>query len=322
VRVDTQAYARVRYLGALADELASAPGDELTHLVLVHDLAGAVRAGGAPASELLRLGPILARHGGPVGRVDTLFELSRLSDEVPPVALPAFRHWLQGWLDPLLKEPDLTQAVRTEGTRLLARGPLFASVARHMGERLLGTPELLASPDAWGLVTTLGDAPSFRSLLARYDREPPGSSLRLGMLGVLVAFRGAPLTAQLLERTLDPKLPPYEALAILRGLSLNDRARDQAWTFVLAHREQLETLAPADTAFLPSLAAGCGAEHAHDLDAFRGAPHLLHFAHAREATCARRARQAAELSTFFADSGAAPAAPVGSGQVVPAAHAP
>jgi hypothetical protein len=167
-------------------------------------------------------------------------------------------------------------------------------------------PELARA--ALGAYVRQGGAPAFDEVLARLEKTED-SEVRERILWALGATLDAKLSRRALDLGLDPRLRKNERLTIL-GEQLREReTREQAWSWLQAHFDELAREIPeqyaANTPFLTSF---CDPDHLAQVQAFfaprvekiPAAPRSLKQSQERMTLCVAEARaQRADAESFF-----------------------
>jgi aminopeptidase N len=221
-----------------------------------------------------------------------------------------------GW-DAAPGEAHSRQLFRGEVVRLMldSRDPEATAEGARRGKAYLGKsafdpravdPEL-AGP-ALGQYVRQGGAAAFDEVLARLEKTED-SELRARILRALGAALDARLSRRALDLGLDPRLRKNERLTILAGQLRQRETREQAWSWLQAHFDELAREIPEQhAASVPSLPSFCDPDHLAQMQAFfaprvekiPSAPRSLKQALERTRLCiAEAAAQGADAESFF-----------------------
>ena len=284
---DAAGYYHVRYDAAgqkalLAHRKQLAPSERYA---LLRDVAAAVAAGGLDVGVALAAAtPFLADPDAPVAQIafGILGFIDR--DRLTEAQLPRYRRMIKKLAAPLAKrlgwrprqdEPVDDHALRGDALGLMIYGAEVSAYAARAGTlaRAWLADRGAVDPDLVGLVlhgaAHVGDAALFDAYLLQAgtttDREDRGR-----LYGALGSFRDHALLTRALTLTIDPATDMRDVRGVLFAAFGARETREQAWTFLQAHFDELAARMRDDekAGLLYAPAAFCDAAHRQDAERF------------------------------------------------------
>jgi puromycin-sensitive aminopeptidase len=253
---------RVRYASPLLDRLLSAPFEAMAPIErfnLINDAWAAALAGIAPVSEYLELTARFTEETDRHVWTALLASFGYLSRILPSGLRPGFESLIRerlgviaarlGWTS-RPDEDDLTRQLR--GDILRAMGTLGndadiqvearAFYARHGAAASSTDPGVLAA--AIAILAHAGGEGEYEAFLTRFkDAKTPQDEQRY--LHALAAFRAPELVQRTLISTVNGEVRTQDAPLLVRDLLVAVHSREQAWSFVKEHWDEMERLYPS-----------------------------------------------------------------------------
>ncbi|HET7505075.1 MAG TPA: M1 family aminopeptidase [Kofleriaceae bacterium] len=260
-------------------------------VTLANDLAAAFRSASMPGGDVLRALERFAgdRHGAVAqiplqlfGFVDSHLvegkQRARLRAHVAKLYAPAVRSL--GWKASPgeLPRQRLFRATLLESLALQLEVPAVLDEAARRGRQVLGLdpgrarPSEAVDPDLAALVRAAavrrGGAAAFDALVAELSSSED-ALVRQRALEALASTRDPVLVGRALDLALDPQLRQTERVVALGILLAAIETRDQAWTWLKAHFDELAPMLPDRFAGrIPGQIDLCDAARTADVSAF------------------------------------------------------
>ena len=208
------------------------------------------------------------------------YDLQLVTDANRDVWQRAVRHLLSGyepvtWTAPA-GESDEARAARSailDDLGLIGADPQVIAGARELTNKFLADPasvDRTTSRAAVEIATTFGDAALFDRFLSLYDTTPV-PELKEEALFALTNFTDPALSARAIELGLSGKVRTQDVPGFFASLlnNFNPGVRQQAWTAVKAHWDELQKEVPtAMGAFTGSIGSFCDPAAKKDIQDF------------------------------------------------------
>jgi puromycin-sensitive aminopeptidase len=251
---------RVRYAGDLREALVARLStlEPIERFNLVNDMWAAATAGLVPVADYLELTARFREERDRNVWSSILGALAALNRVITPAERPGLEALVRdrltpavgalGWT-PRAGEDELTRQLRGDLLRalgILGNDPSVQAMAAELyGEHEKKATEVDANvlPALIAILAYTGDEPRYGAFLERFRRAAtPQEEQRY--LYALAGFRQQALIDETLNRTVNGEIRTQDAPFVNRSLLMTVHAREQAWTFVKSHWDQMDRLYP------------------------------------------------------------------------------